>query len=298
MIHNKNQNEGIPEDTISYGFKKSYDDTDDIIGNKDKPIVDISQHRDFIKTIFHVNRAGVTTLRPHVRFFTTNYDTLLEDALSFEQIECIDGFSGGAIGYWNANAFKQKLSGPGAILHKLHGSIDWHFDGDQNLLKCRDGIYKRSELGNALVYPQQTKFLATQRDPFSQLFKQFRECLLSRQDQVLAICGYSFGDEHINLEIQNSLNRIDNKTTVICFVKEPENIDTGLPQIPPVLEEWLNESSWSNRIFVLTDRGLYWGSTVNIHPAPEESPHGEWTFKGVTELLKNGAILGGEYAAV
>lgn len=249
--------------------------------------MDVSQHKEFIRTIFRVGQAGVDTLRPRVHFFTTNYDTLLEDALSFEHVESIDGFSGGSVGYWNASTFDQEVTGKGAVLYKLHGSIDWHIDSTQSLIRCRDDMYPDERLGNVLIYPQQTKYVATQRDPFSQLFKRFRDYLLFPRDQILAICGYSFGDEHINLEIENALLHPKNNTTLLCFVNEPEDAATKLNQLSSTLCKWLSDLRLSKRIFVLTDRGLYWGDNVNRDPG---NFHDWWTFKGVTNILKNGIL--------
>ncbi len=114
--------------TIRFGFKKGVDEAADSVGTSEAPIVDISRHREFVRSIFSVSRAGVENRRAGVRFFTLNYDTLLEDALSFERVDCVDGFTGGAIGFWNSENFNSKNTGNEAVVVKLHGSIDWRFD--------------------------------------------------------------------------------------------------------------------------------------------------------------------------
>ncbi len=271
-------------ETIRYGYQVSSKN----IGNAAQPIIDVTQHKNFIRALFGVNRAGVDNLRSRVSFFTTNYDTLLEDALSFEKIDCSDGFSGGGVGFWNQALFEEKKSGQGVLLHKLHGSIDWLFDESHELVKCRDSLYDNKKLGNVLIYPQQTKYLAVQKDPFSQLFKKFRDYLMSADDQVLVICGYSFGDEHINLEIANSMKYAKSKTTLLCFVKEAEAREEGQPSIPTALSAWLNDDAWGKRVFVLTDQGFYWGNNTNLHPITKGNPHDWWTFEGVTNLLVDG----------
>ncbi len=138
-----------------------------------------------------------------------------------------------------------------------------------------------------LIYPQQTKYIATQKDPFSVLFNQFRQQLNTSKDQALAICGYSFGDDHVNLEIETALDQPGNNTTLICFVAEQENPDNQTPELPKILDEWLSEKPWSVRVFVLTDRGLYWGSTTNRFELVDGT-HDWWTFAGVSNLLVNG----------
>ena len=57
-----------------------------------------------------------------------------------------------------------------------------------------------------MIYPQAIKYIHAQSDPFAELFQRFRHRLGSGTDQVLLICGYSFGDEHINSEIEEALS--------------------------------------------------------------------------------------------
>lgn len=279
--------EGIRR-TIRYGYKQGTDGSEDIIGTAEQPIVDISTHRSFVKSLFGVAQAGVGSLRPRVEFFTINYDTLLEDALSFEEINWTDGFSGGAVGFWDNARFSRSQELISAGIYKLHGSIDWHINEDRSLIKCRDNLYPESERGEAIIYPQQTKYLAAQRDPFSQLFQHFRLLLASPRDQVLGICGYSFGDEHINLEIESALSHPKNNTTLICFVKEFVDSESGKSHLPKTLQTWLSQTDYSKRIFVLSDLGLYWGNTTNLKPTQNGSSHTWWAFKGVINLITTG----------
>lgn len=110
--------------TVRYGYKKN--GADETIGRLDKPIVDIASHMNFLKALFRT-RVNLTS-RSNMTFFTTNYDTLLEDAMALEKIMVIDGFSGGAMGVWNPNKeFNSGITSPNQYnLYKLHGSVDWH----------------------------------------------------------------------------------------------------------------------------------------------------------------------------
>jgi hypothetical protein len=42
--------------------------------------------------------------RSRVGFITTNYDTLLEDALAIERQVALDGFTAGANAYWDGKS--------------------------------------------------------------------------------------------------------------------------------------------------------------------------------------------------
>jgi len=108
-----------------YGYSN---DSTEIIGGFSNPIVEIEHHIKFVQAIYS-NRSNLLS-RSKLTFFSTNYDTLLEDALGLEKFTVVDGFSGGAIAYWNPEfEFQDAHDLPNkCLLYKLHGSIDWHRD--------------------------------------------------------------------------------------------------------------------------------------------------------------------------
>ncbi len=88
-------------------------------------------------------------------------------------------------------------------------------DNDNGLTCCRYGSKYLSDSSNLLIYPQATKYIETQKDPFATLFQQFRNELQISTNNTLLICGYSFGDEHINAEIEFALTSPNNQHQ--CF---------------------------------------------------------------------------------
>jgi SIR2-like domain len=151
-------------------------------------------------------------------------------------------------------------------------------------LRVRDGdLYPErtsqdpERSSRVLIYPQATKYLATQRDPFASQFDLFRRALGSSSENVLAICGYSFGDEHINQEIELALQHSDNKTTVLAFSSS----------INDVLQKW-QTLTWSKRLYIISKSGLYVGSSPFYFPEAGKELDW-WTFDGVTNLLNDGA---------
>lgn len=169
-------------------------------------------------------------------------------------------------------------SGFRAHLIKLHGSIDWHLGPDDNVWRVRDGDIYPTRSARVLIYPQSTKYLATQRDPFASQFDLFRRALSSGGENVLTVCGYSFGDEHINQEIELALHRSDNKTTVLAFSSS----------VSDVLKVWQTKR-WAKRLYIISESGLYVGSEGPFFPPPGSKKLDWWTFGGVTHLLSNGA---------
>lgn len=121
---------------IRWGY--STNDNQDVLGSHNEPLVDIVNHQEFINSLFRL-RANLESKRLPVNFFTTNYDTLVEDALALEGLKYWDGFHGGAI------AFKELRFGDSipkskfqANVIKLHGSIDWYEGDDGNIWRVRD----------------------------------------------------------------------------------------------------------------------------------------------------------------
>ena len=271
---------------IRYGYRAAdaANGVDELVGTAESPIVEIEQHRRFVRALFG-GRANLER-RSKISFFTTNYDTLLEDALSMEGKASVDGFTGGAVAYWNPDReFSQSANGGTSAnkVVKLHGSVDWSRDDSQKLLRNRYGVKYLSDPAQILIYPQATKYVETQKDPFATLFAEFRGALKHHEDNVLCVCGYSFGDDHINAEIHAALKAPGNRTTLIAFVRE---WDQGLA---PPLSDWLGERGVSAKIFVATNRGLYNGSQARREPSDGELSW--WTFQGMTEFLENGAVL-------
>lgn len=273
-------------DVIRRGFVPSEGGEAPKVAQEGQHVVKVEHHRNFLRTLFAARDKVGRPQRP-VHFFTLNYDTLIEDALALERVSFADGFSGGAMAYWAPEtAYADKSTGGRVAAHlvKLHGSIDWHAESNGSVIRCRDGCGYPERGGNVLIYPQATKYVATQHDPFASLFEKLREVLYSPQPTVFAICGYSFGDLHVDLHIEEAMAKPDCKTVLVAFVREQEK--AGASQLPDKLADWMANKPWANRIFAMTDKGLYHGSTTNLFQ--EAKTLDWWTFEGVTKFLSDG----------
>lgn len=266
-------------ETIHWGYKPGEEGGAEKVGSREEPIVQIDSHSDFVSALFDRSQAGIAERRRAVRLFTTNYDTLLEDALALGSFSYWDGFSGGAVAYRNYRyGDPEPEVRHRAHVIKVHGSIDWHLGEDDRVWRIRDGDLYPNRTSRVLIYPQSTKYLATQRDPFAAQFDLFRRALGSLEENVLATCGYSFGDEHINQEIELALQRPENKTTILAF---SENTNA-------VLEKW-RRAPWGRRLYLITEAGIFVGEDGPFHPPQGDTKLDWWTFQGVTRILSNGA---------
>ncbi len=267
-------------ETIRWGYKPSKPDgASEEIGTLENQIVIIKHHSAFVSALFNRSQAGVAERRRAVRLFTTNYDTLLEDALALGCFSYWDGFSGGAVAY-RSHRYGDEEPNPLDRAHiiKLHGSIDWHLGEDGRVWRVRDSDLYPKKTSRVLIYPQSTKYLATQRDPFAAQFDLFRRSLGAREENVLATCGYSFEDEHINQEMELALQRPENKTTVLAFSQK----------LNPTLEKW-RTGPWGKRVYVISEDGLHVGSDGAYSPPSATAKRDWWTFSGVTKMLNSGA---------
>jgi len=268
-------------ETVRWGYRAASEGNDALIGSYKNPMVSVTYHLDFLNALIGKRQAGLDGRRPPIRFFTTNYDTLLEDALALGCFPYWDGFSGGSVAFRSHRyGDKEPTTGFRGHVIKLHGSIDWHLSDDGNVWRVRDRDLYPERAGRVLIYPQAAKYIATQRDPFAAQFDIFRRALSSGSDNILAICGYSFGDDHINQEIEFALSAPTSKTTILAFCFE-------FGALPQVLEAW-RQSTWGKRVYVMTQRGLYAGPIGPLH-CPENDQLNWWTFEGITDVLQNGA---------
>ena len=215
---------------------------------KDK--LDLKHHRNFIKELFSLRKNKSEAKLP-IDFFTLNYDTLIEDAVALEKIRSSDGFNGGTTAYWRLENFDEKNLK--ARVFKIHGSVDWYLLED-NLaipMKVRNAIDIKEDKKNLLIWPTTSKYKESQKNPHFQIIQKFRESLCRKEDTILFSVGYSFGDEHINEEILNSLE-LNRDLTFLIFIKNE-------PKKYPFLEKLMDNNSLKNRLKIYTSHGCFHG---------------------------------------
>ena len=126
-------------ETVRWGFVPATSDEAEKIGARENPIVTVDGHVAFLSALFNRNQQGIEERKRAVRFFTVNYDTLLEDALALGCFSHWDGFTDGAVAYRSHRYGEEPDSGYRAHVIKIHGSIDWHLGTDDRVWRVRDG---------------------------------------------------------------------------------------------------------------------------------------------------------------
>ena len=241
--------------------------------------VTITTHQEFVAAVHQPVRVGRPVPSQPVDYLVLNYDTIVEDALALGSIQYADGLAGGPTGWWKPDTFDE--NGLRARFLKLHGSINWRQFSDE-LPPRRVGpsvqLLGENDLP-VLIWPSSTKYQETQLDPFAQLLERARRALKPNlgSQRLLVICGYAFGDSHINLEIDNALQESKGNLTIAAFTDANE--PTGQ------LQKWHEDDVLREQVLIFANRGFFHGDTKET--STEDLLW--WKFENLTKILKGGA---------
>ena len=236
--------------------------------------ITISAHQQFIRAVHGTLQSGKQVEGRSVDYFILNYDTLIEDALALERQPLTDGFCGGATGWWDPKCFCG--DNIAARVFKVHGSIDWCvWEGEVLPRRLRPCLGTHAPSQHVLIWPAATKYRETQRDPYAQILEYMRKALRPgpSSEVVLTICGYSFGDSHINLEVDRALRESEQRLTVVAFTNDES--PTGH------LCKWLSDPAVQDQVRVHARRGFFHGKDAVTSAA--DLPW--WKFEAMVRLL-------------
>ncbi|KVQ82575.1 hypothetical protein C6P96_26510 [Burkholderia multivorans] len=221
-------------------------------GGAESDAVQLQHHRAILQKLVAARQPGQAA--PWV--FTTNYDLAVEWSAESIDLQVVNGFLGVHgrrfsphsfdLGFRNTQARGEARFGVYNIyLAKLHGSLTWREDSGQvyevQAALAREGIQSflddltKTELG-FMVMPRAAKYMQTVGYVLGELFRRFSE-FLSRPQTSLLICGYGFGDEHINRLLTSALLN----PTLQLVVYSPEFSGNVLdPALPAALRKLLS----------------------------------------------------------
>ncbi|HTW85734.1 MAG TPA: SIR2 family protein [Candidatus Sulfotelmatobacter sp.] len=166
-----------------------------------------------------------------IEVFTTNYDTLIERGLEEEGVSYFDGFVGTLKARFREDLVDVPDIDPESIppagftrLWKLHGSINWQLESHNE----RRSVFRLGapvQTGAAAaIYPSDEKYDDSRRVPFVVLMDRFRHGLALPESCTL-ICGYSFGDQHLNDVIYDAAKRFPRSEIIAaCFHEIPVDL--------------------------------------------------------------------------
>lgn len=150
---------------------------------------------------------------PFTEVFTTNYDVLIEQALEQQRVPYFDGFIGSSQPFFDHRAIEDdEIPLRWSRVWKLHGSINWRFNAETKAVFRSEDAQAGDEL---LIHPSHRKYDDSRRMPYFVMIDRLRNFLRNALRPVaLFVIGYSFGDEHINEVIVESLKL---NASAACF---------------------------------------------------------------------------------
>jgi len=190
---------------------------------------DTAPHPNMLRTVLAARKRAQSRLK----IFTLNYDTLFEQAAEKINATIIDGFSFTRTPTFNGSNYdldvvrrersrihhQENYEEKVFHLYKMHGSLDWE--------KVNDTVVRRQNFtaDPLIIPPSAHKFEQSYEMPFFEMMSRFQQ-VLRRENTVLLIIGYSFGDGHINRVIIEALESNLNFEVIIVsptITKESNN---------------------------------------------------------------------------
>ena len=237
--------------------------------------VNLEIHLHFIQAVHRPSRPRRTVPTQPVDYLVLNYDTLIERALALVKLCYADRMNGGNSAWWDATTYA--MSGLAARVLKLHGSIDWReMLGDPLPRRIASSLtLPTGSKRKVLIWPASTKYRETQSDPYAQLSSLARSVLRpqSGRQTVLTVCGYSFGDSHINSEIERALQESGGDLTVVGFTFDEEPVGE--------LKRLHENKDITDQVRIYARRGFFHGTTT----ARSFTDLPWWQFENFTRIL-------------
>ncbi|MEZ8297493.1 SIR2 family anti-phage-associated protein [Vibrio splendidus] len=198
-----------------------------------------SFHRQLLEKLISNRQPGQSA----PMLFTTNYDLSLEWSAEEVGIQLFNGFSGlhtrtfqpqnFDLSFRNVNAKGEARFGHyHAYLFKLHGSLTWVQEHDNEILEIPSALAKSRYIepllgglpvydNQFLIYPGANKYHHTIGFVYGEMFRRFSE-FLSKPQTAIFVNGYGFGDYHINRIILGAL--LNPALHIVIFYPELDSI--------------------------------------------------------------------------
>lgn len=169
-----------------------------------------------------------------VKLFTTNYDTLFEQAANKTGVVLIDGFSFTQprefSGKWfdldlvnrERTRLKEEESFISEVVHlyKLHGSLDWNQYGNKI-------IQKEDNKKPLIIYPANEKYESSYEQPYFEMMSRFQQAL-RKENTLLIVIGFGFQDKHIQNVIIEAVEQNPSFQLLIVNYNTNEGIDFNI----------------------------------------------------------------------
>lgn len=140
-----------------------------------------------------------TEVHPQVlNIVTTNYDRVLEYAMSYHDVMFTDGFNGKILSTFNENLFKSKNI---VNLIKVHGSLNWfNIDGEiRYVTSCLEKYTPQ------IIAPGKSKYKEAYNSPYRELIQKADNFI--KTTSSFLVVGFGFNDEHLTPRIKTQIKK-------------------------------------------------------------------------------------------
>jgi hypothetical protein len=185
---------------------------------------------------FLMSFASRSSSRERLHIFTTNYDRLIEHGCDLLGVRVLDRFIGALSPEYRSSrqTVDYHYNPPGirgepryleSVIRftKLHGSIDWRFQGNR-LHRCglpfgADDSHSETPaepFERLMVYPNPAKDVETLYYPYADLFRDFAAATC-QPNSSLVTYGYGFGDDHVNRVILDMMTIPSTHLVIVSY---------------------------------------------------------------------------------
>ncbi len=208
---------------------------------------EIPPHLEFLRKL-HKRGSG----KDRLKIFTTNYDTLIEQAAAEQNIVIIDGFSFTSPRKFSPRNFKYDIIQTESNyqknqpiynlikLYKIHGSVNWQEENHEI-------IQKENPNKPCIIYPSSTKYQLSYQKPYFEMMSQFNNAMATEETCLLVI-GFSFSDDHIFSAIKNALTQ---DTTFKMIIVAPDLIKSDKEEKYPNLSKLKKIALKNEQLFLI-----------------------------------------------
>jgi len=200
-----------------------------------------------------------------VKLFTTNYDTLWEQAAAQDRFTIIDGFTYSYPRFFNGRFFdfdivyreRSRLKEEDSFvpklfhLYKIHGSIGWKVVNNEIIQEAIELSDNEKKIDNVeisdrlLIFPSNNKYESSYEPPYFEMMSRFQHSL-RKENTLLITIGFSFLDKHISNVIEETLKQ--NPSLILIVVD---------PSVFPERTNWKKVFSFAdvdNRTILISER--------------------------------------------
>lgn len=169
---------------------------------------------------------------------TTNYDIVIEEAIRVSRCDVGFGRTDSVVNklneeIWRDGLVLDKLPYQDGLLTKLHGSLNWERDRD-NQIAFGGMMYKSRHEHHVAIYPG---FKGIPRDePFVAFHNYFERAV--RESDVLIFIGFAFRDDYINDLLSRS---IDSNRQIVVLIN-PDEVESPISPVKHISAGFSDES--------------------------------------------------------